>query len=74
MAALVSETPIVMPSVIFDVHEAAHLCIERSVTHLFATDDMVHRMIEHGCELSQSKRPFPDTEGVCVRSVQYLLV
>lgn len=58
MAALVSATPLVMP-VIFDAHEAAHLCIERSVTHLFATDDMVHRMIEHGCELSQSKRPFP---------------
>lgn len=63
MAALVSETPIVMP-IVFDAGEAARLCIEREVTHMFATDDMVHRMLEHGCELSKSQRPFP-TLKVC---------
>ncbi len=59
IAALAAGAKMIMPSG-FDAAEAARLAIGHKATHVLATDDMVHRMIEPGCNLAGSDKPFPD--------------
>ncbi len=55
MAALAARATIIMP-VSFDVRDALALGQRHRVTHMFVTDDMLHRMLEESTEA----RPFPD--------------
>jgi len=63
IAALAAGAPMVMPTG-FDEREAAGLLIERKATHLLATDDMLHRMLEPGCEIGGPEKPFPSLRAV----------
>lgn len=62
IAALAAGVPIVFPSG-FDADQAVNLALEHRATHMFATDDMVDRMIASD-KLPPGDRPFPDLQ-VC---------
>ena len=55
MAAMAAGAKIIMPSAI-DITEAVSLCVTERATHLFASDDLIHRMLEH----DRADVPFPD--------------
>ncbi|MDD9877828.1 MAG: AMP-binding protein [Magnetovibrio sp.] len=55
LAALAAPAPIVMPPAI-DAEAAVGLARRHRATHLFASDDLIHRMLEAAPEA----RPFPD--------------
>ncbi|WP_343653470.1 AMP-binding protein [Herbaspirillum sp.] len=54
MATFVAGQPIVMMDT-FDGEQAAQLIARHAVTHVFGSDEMFRRIIEHG----QGERPFP---------------
>lgn len=54
MAAFAVARPIILMDT-FDGKAAAQLLVEQRITHVFGSDEMFHRMIEH----AQGPRPFP---------------